>query len=397
MERRLRIGVAGLGRAFTLMLPTFLADARVRLVAAADPRAEARHQFSKDFSPRVHETVEQLCDDPEVEVVYIATPHQHHAAHAVLAASRGKHLLVEKPMAITLGECQAMIAAANAAKVHLIVGHSHSFDAPIKRTREIIDSGIYGKVRMITALNYTDFLYRPRRAEELVTEAGGGIVFSQAAHQVDIARLLGGGKVSTVRASTGAWDPARPTEGAYNAHLTFEDGAFASLTYSGYAHFDSDEFCDWIGELGNKKDTQPLGASRKRILAVANADEEAALKNARNYGGATYVPPDPSSSDLAHQQFGVFLVSCDGADLRPLPTGVMVYDDEGQRLEALAPPVIPRREVIDELFDAVTVGRPPVHSGAWAMATMEVCLAILRSSAAAAEITLENQVGIPPR
>ena len=115
---------------------------------------------------------------------------------------------------------------------------------------------------MITALNFTDFLYRPRRPEELDTARGGGVVFSQGAHQVDVVRLLAGGHVRTVRASTGAWDPARPTEGAYSALLTFADGAFASLTYSGYAHFDSDEFCGWIGETGQPKDPARYGAAR---------------------------------------------------------------------------------------------------------------------------------------
>ena len=52
---------------------------------------------------------------------------------------------------------------------------------------------------------------------------------------------------------TGDWDAARPTEGAYAALMTFENGAFASLTYSGYGHFDSDEFQGWIGEMGQKK------------------------------------------------------------------------------------------------------------------------------------------------
>ena len=101
-SRKLRIGVAGLGRAFTLMLPTFLADPRVELVGAADPRAEARSRFAADFSARTYETVEELCADPAVEIVYVATPHQYHARHAIIAAQHGKHLLVEKPMALTL-------------------------------------------------------------------------------------------------------------------------------------------------------------------------------------------------------------------------------------------------------------------------------------------------------
>ena len=89
-----------------------------------------------------------------------------------------------------------------------------------------------------------------------------------------------------MRAATGAWDPARPTEGAYSALLTFEDGAFASLAYSGYAHFDSDEFTGWIGEMGRPKDRGRYGAARKALHAAERAGEEAALKAARNYGGS---------------------------------------------------------------------------------------------------------------
>src|SRR5882762_3665247 len=253
-SRRLRIGIAGLGRAFTVMLPTFLADPRVALVAAADPRAEARARFAADFSASAYGTVEELCADPTVEIVYVATPHQYHASHAILAARHGKHLLVEKPMALTLADCAAMIDAVKRQNVHLIVGHSHSFDAPILRTRALIASGAFGAVCMIHALNYTDFIRRPRRPEELDTAQGGGAVFNQAAHQVDIARLLGGGMAKSVRAATGAWDTARPTEGAYSALLTFQNGAFASLVYGGYGHFDSDEFSGWVGEMGQQKD-----------------------------------------------------------------------------------------------------------------------------------------------
>src|SRR3954470_6805417 len=107
--RKLRLGVAGLGRAFTVMLPTFLRDPRVTLVAAADPRGDARTRFAADFSANTYQAVEELCADPAVEIVYVATPHQHHAAHAVLVARNGKHVLVEKPMALTLQECAAMV------------------------------------------------------------------------------------------------------------------------------------------------------------------------------------------------------------------------------------------------------------------------------------------------
>jgi len=387
-QRKLRIGVAGLGRAFSVMAPTFAADPRVALVAAADPREEARRRFAADFAGKAYARVEELCTDPSVELVYVATPHQLHAAHAVRAAEHGKHLLIEKPLALTLDDCDAIIATTNRAGVRLVVGHSHSFDAPILRLRALIASDAFGPVRMITAFNYTDYLYRPRRPEELDTARGGGAVFNQAAHQVDIVRLIGGGRVASVRAATGAWDTARPTEGAYAALLTFADGAFASLAYSGYGRFDSDEFDNWIGEMGQAK--QPYaGAGRARFASGA---EELAAKAARNYGGPDYRPPTPAS---AHQHFGTIVVSCAQADLRPLPTGVMIYHDGAARLDPLPPPAVPRREVIDELYRAIVNGEPPLHDGPWAAATVEVLLAMLRSAREGREIALTRQVVAP--
>lgn len=385
---RLKLGVAGLGRAFALMAPTFAADPRVALVAAADPRPEARERFERDFAGRAFATVEALCADPSVEVVYVATPHQFHAEHACAAAARGKHVLVEKPMALALEDCRAMIAAARSTGVRLVVGPSHGFDLPVRRARELIESGEVGRVRMITAFNFTDFLYRLRRPEELDTARGGGAVYNQAVHQVDVVRQLGGGRVSRVRALTGRWDETRPTEGAYAALLTFADGAFASLVYSGYAHFDSDEFLGWVGESGRPKDPAQYGTARRLL---ASAPDEALLKNSRNYGSPDHVPP----ADAAfHEHFGVVIVSCERADLRPLPHGVMIHGDGGQRLDPLPAPTVPRAGVVDELYQAVTNGVPPLHTGEWGMASLEVCLAILRSAREQREVALEHQTGL---
>ena len=392
MPHLLHIGVAGLGRAFTLMLPTFRNDPRVRLVAAADPLAQARAQFARDFHAPAYDTVEALCADPQVQVVYVATPHQFHAEHVRLAAAHGKHVLVEKPMAISLPQCSAMMAATGAAGVHMVVGHSHSFNTPILQTRALIRSGRYGRVRMITAMNFTDFLYRPRRPEELDTDAGGGVIHSQATHQIDILRLLGGGRVSSVAAFTGAWDPARPTEGAYQVLLGFEDGAFASATYSGYGHFDSDALLDNVGEMGQAKQPQDYGAARRRLAGTSNAEEETRLKAARNYGGDLYTGLPTPGPALVHQHFGHLVVSCEKADLCPTATGIHIYSDERHSFEALPAPVVPRSEVIDELASAVFDNRAPQHGGAWARATTEVCLAILAAARSGTPQTMQLQM-----
>ena len=379
----LRIGVAGLGRAFTLMLPTFAQDPRVRLVAACDPLPAARAQFERDFAAPTCDTVQALCAMPDVDVIYVATPHQIHAEHVCLAAAHSKHVLVEKPMAIDLAECDAMIAAAAQARTHIIVGHSHSFNAPVQRAAALLRGGSLGAVRMIHTLNYTDFLYRPRRPEELDTARGGGVVFSQAAHQVDVVRLLvgaaGSPRVTSVRAFTGNWDAQRPTEGAYSALLGFEGGAFASLTYSGYAHFDSDALMGWRSELGLPKDPQGYGQARKRLATLAHGDEEASLKAARNYGGSLYEPPAQTST-AGHQHFGHVIVSCEGGDLRLQPDGLELYTDGSRSVVPLPADTVPRQEVIDELVSTVVLGHAPVHDGAWSRESLQVCLAMLESA-----------------
>ena len=400
-EPVLRIGVAGLGRAFTLMLPTFLNDPRVQLVAAADPLVQARAQFERDFGINAHAQIETLCADPRVQVVYVATPHQFHAAHVQLAATHGKHVLVEKPMALTLAQCTAMIEATQAAGVHLLVGHSHSFNTPILRTRALIDSGEFGAVKMITALNYTDFLYRPRRPEELDTDQGGGVIHSQASHQMDILRLLGGGQVRSVMAHTGAWDLARPTEGAYQALLSFNEGVIASACYSGYGHFDSDDWLGKIGEMGQTKSVQDYAAARRRLASVSEVGTEERLKTAGNYGGELYrgsstaLGSQSNQPRMAHQHFGHFIVSCEKADLHPTPTGIDICGDLQRRVEPLARPSVPRSEVIDELYATVVQDRPALHSGEWARATTEVCLAILESSRKQSSVQTHWQVGLP--
>jgi phthalate 4,5-cis-dihydrodiol dehydrogenase len=386
----IRLGVIGLGRGFTLMLPALRADTRVALVAAADPDPRARVRFAAEFGARVYESASELCADRDLEAVYVATPHQFHAEHVLAAVARGKHVLVEKPMALSLAQCQAMVDEARRAGVGIVVGHSQSFEAPIGLARQIIASGELGPVRMIHAFNYTDFLYRPRRPEELDTTLGGGVIFNQAPHQVDVVRLLGGGLVQSVRAQTGAWDPRRPTEGAYSALLTFESGCFASLTYSGFAHFDSDQWCGYIGESGESKDPARYGDSRRELSAAGQA--EVSLRQARGYGSGA---SQSETSRRLHGHFGLLIISCDRGDLCPEPDGVTIHGDTTRRKVALAPPTIPRVQVLDALYYLVRHGHQPVQSGEWGLATMEVCLAILQSARQGCEVVLRHQVAVP--
>lgn len=373
----MRIGVVGLGKAFMLMLPTFLMDRRVQLVAASDTDPLSLRQFKADFpAAAVHGDIESLCKNPDVEVVYIGTPHQFHAVHAEIALNAGKHVLVEKPMAVTLEDCCRMNACAQAAGKYLIVGHSHSFDHPISRAKELIDSGRYGRVRFIHSMNYTDFLYRPRRAEELNTDLGGGVVFNQASHQLDVIRLLAQGRVVDVSSYLGRWDAARRTEGAYSALIKFDNGVAANVTYSGYAHYNSDEVMGWVNELGEKQPERRLFPTRLRLDEVLNKGSEAAYKNEMSYGRGWSAHGLPKMA-RNHQHFGHLVISCEGADIVPKAEKIEVFANGEYHCENFSMPDFPRQEVMDELFDAISGTRPPVHTGEWAMETLDLCIALL--------------------
>jgi len=381
------LGIAGLGMAGAVMVHAAAAHQDFVLVAGADPHPGPREAFARDHNARAYEDVRMLVRDQAVQVVYIATPHQFHAEHAVLAAEHGKHIILEKPMALTLDECDAIIAAAERHKVHLIVGHTHAFDPAVRLMREIIVRGELGRLGLIHSFNYTNYLYRPRRPEELDTSKGGGILFNQVPHQIDTARLLAGGAVRSLRASTTVLDPSRPTEASCAALLQFNNGVAASLVYSGYDHFDSDEWHFGINERGAPK--QLAHGVARRALAEAT-DEGRARTEAFAYGA--------TSADLPQHQphFGVTIVTCANGDMRASADGLLIYGRDGVREIPLSRGAgMPgRREVLDDMRIAIRSGQRPLHDGRWGRATVETALAIQQSARDGREVTLEHQVAV---
>jgi predicted dehydrogenase len=384
------MGMAGLGVASTQILPPVSKLPYVKIAAAADVRPDALAKFQKEYGAEVFTSFEEMCRSPNVDFVYIATPNELHARHAIAAAEHGKHAIVEKPMATSLAECEAMNAAAEKNRTRLLCGHTHSFDPPIRKIREMIQSGAMGRLRMIHSWNYNEFMYRPRMKHELATSHG--VVLNQGPHQVDVVRLIGGGLVKSVRAATGIWDPARPHEGSYTCYLEFEDGVPATLVYSGYGYFDTAELFWWVGEGGQPRDPETNARVRNKIKGISSAGEEELLKEQMRYGGKREGEYSHDWQGERRQPFfGLTLVSCDRGDIRQSPDGLIVYGAEGRREVALAEGKRGREAEVDELYRAVVEDRPVFHDGRWGEATLEVCLAILESAREKREIFLSRQ------
>jgi phthalate 4,5-cis-dihydrodiol dehydrogenase len=372
----LKIAICGLGRAFVLTLPSLLKYPGIDIVGGIDPQEDTRKQFTKTLSQPSFSTLEELHQSIDYDAVYVASPHQFHLEHVSFFLKKRKIVLCEKPMSISVADALEMARLSDEFDTPLLIGPSHSYDESILQTARMIHQGIFGQVRMIQMLNYTDFLYRPRRKEELDSSQGGGVVYSQAAHHLDIARLLGGSFVKTITAQTGNWDPSRSTEGAYSAQLKFENGCFASLTYSGYGLYDSDELCGNFSELGFHKNELMTGKAKKALeTSLATGLSEADLK--RNNSNLK-MNQEIQSPDT-HEHFGMILVSCDSADLKIMPDQLLIYETQGIRKILFAKPTIPRENVFKELLQ-VWQGHTALHDAKWGLSTMELVAGLLESA-----------------
>jgi phthalate 4,5-cis-dihydrodiol dehydrogenase len=384
----LRLGIVGMGTAARQLLPAVDKRPEITVTAICDPLPAAREAVASRYNARALASLDEMLSDDLVDAVYIATPTDLHAAQVIDACNAGKHVLCEKPMATTLHEAQAMIDAATRAGVVFQVGHSHSYDEPYRAMRELIATGELGRPRLLHNMYYSDWVYRPRRPEELDENLGGGITFRQGAHQFDILRLLGGGRVKSLRAQTFDWDKDRHVIGAHSVFLTFEDGTVATAIYNGYGAFMSSEITYDAGEVGYPQTVSP-GSSRAKLKA-AGAAAEAQLKVAR--AGAA------AEDHLAPNQpfFGWTIVSCEGGDIRQSATGLYIYTERGREERPLRLDRTTREPVVEEFLDVIAGRREPLHNGEWARANLECCVATIASGKTGAEITLKHQRALPP-
>lgn len=386
-DRAIRLAIAGLGGAADLVLPWIGRVEGVVLAGGADVRPEARASFASHHGVPAFASVEELCDDPGIDAVWIETPNQYHCEHAICAAEKGKHVICAKPLATTMEECDRMIAAADSRGVTLIQGHSKIFDAPIQAIRDIVASGRLGRVIAVQTLLYNDWLQRPRLAEELDPARGGGIILRQGPHLVDIATYIMGRGPLSVRATAGAWDPNFAATGNFSAHLDFGDGVAADLLMNGYGYFDSTELHWDIGAMGARK-TQ-AGEARHRRTSVLSPDEK--------YGAS----PDPAAQIRRRLGkhppfFGLTIISCERGVIRQSPDGLFVYDGDG-RTEVPVSDFVGRSAELIELRDSLRERRAAFPDGRWARATLETCLGIARSADEGREIVLERQVALNDR
>lgn len=385
MSQMLRVGMAGLGGAAELVLPWFTGVEGVVLAGAADIRPEARRAFECAHERPAFDGVEALCASPEVDAVWIETPSALHCDHALTAIANGKHVICAKPLALSVEDCDRMIAAAEAAGVRLMQGHSKVFDPPIRAMAKLAASGSLGRVIQVDILMFNDWLQRPRLEDELDSAKGGGVVLRQGPHLVDIATAIIGAGPRSVRAVAGRWDPNLPAMGNFSALLDFGDGVAASLSLNGYGYFDSTELHWRIGATGAVREPGAAPIRRTEAMSIARkyAEGPDAVARARRATGTH--PPF----------FGLTIVSCERGVIRQSPQGLFVHTATGVE-EYPVEPYQGRAAELIELRDALRENRPVFPDGRWGRATLETCLAIEMSSREDRDVRLTRQEAVSP-
>ncbi|MFQ5517542.1 MAG: Gfo/Idh/MocA family protein [Acidimicrobiia bacterium] len=222
------IGVAlvGLGEIGQVHLDALRSSPHTNLVALCDLDRELGVRSAKGEST-TDDFAELLCRD-DVDAVDICLPHHLHASLAVQALEAGRHVLLEKPAAVSVAECNGIIEAARLADRRVGVSHNQLFYEPHRMLRRMLADGILGELRTIRARLAIGGKYGEWRSDP--SQAGGGLLMDAGVHRIYVLEMLAG----PVAAVTAVMDRPR-SEDTYTVVLEFAGGAIGTIdaTYYG--------------------------------------------------------------------------------------------------------------------------------------------------------------------
>jgi predicted dehydrogenase len=232
--RNVRVGLVGCGKVGQIHAAALASLPEAAFVAVCDAQPDRAHAFAATYAVKACAGVAELVR-AGVEAVVIGTPHPLHAAPAVQAAEAGIHVLVEKPLAANLADCDAMVAAARRGGVRLGVISQRRLYEPVKRMKAAIDAGKIGRpvLGVFTMYSWRDPSYYqsdPWRGK-WATE-GGGVLVNQSPHQLDLLQWFMG----PVAEVSGFWanlnHPAIEVEDTAVASLRFHHGGLGAIVTS---------------------------------------------------------------------------------------------------------------------------------------------------------------------
>lgn len=221
------IGCGGIAR--RRMVPALAECSNSTVVAVMDAVKTATDEVAAEIGAKPYYTEADLLADPDVQAVYIATPVFLHYKQVIDAAKAGKHILLEKPLALTLEESEEMIAACKAAGVYFNEGYMMKQHALNQEAKKMVERGDIGKVvfaRAQLSCWYPDIPGAWRQDPKL---GGGGALIDMATHCYDLLEYIIGSKITEVFAFTDTLTFKYPVEDSSTTVLRFANGAQASV------------------------------------------------------------------------------------------------------------------------------------------------------------------------
>jgi predicted dehydrogenase len=232
-DRRLRWGVLSTANiARTKWIPGVRRSPRGRgeVVAIASRDGAAAEAAANELEiPRAHGSYEALLADPEVEAVYLPLPNHLHREWAIAAARAGKHVLCEKPLALTASEAQEIVDAAGAAGVLLMEAFMYRVHPSWVAVRELLASGRIGRLQTVQSW-FSYYNDDPRNIRN-IADAGGGALMDIGCYCINLSRMLFGAEPERVEAAI-VRDPDQEIDVLTSALLVFPGGGTATFTCS---------------------------------------------------------------------------------------------------------------------------------------------------------------------
>jgi len=239
-DKKLKWGILGSARVCERLLPAIIEAPNSKLVAIASRRAGAAkatlekyaHQGFDCSSVHCYDSLAELIDDPDVDAVYCPMANNEHAVWAIKAINAGKHVLIEKPMALTVADIEAIEAAALNNNVKVMEGFMYRFHPQHVRVQEIVASGLIGDVLSVRA-SYS-FLMRPARMYRIASgvKDGGGAMWDIGPYAIHSLRWCFG-----LANAANAYKPLEPVSVIAHAKL---NEAGADIVTSGVLNFGLD-------------------------------------------------------------------------------------------------------------------------------------------------------------
>ena len=277
-ERTLRLGIVGCGRAtIACHVPALRATRAVRVVSLADLDDQRRSQAGSllGIDALYRDAAELLAGVP-VDAVGICVPAGAHAPVVEEVLAAGRHVLVEKPLARTLDDCDRIIGAAASSGLTVAVGLNYRSHSLIRETKRILATGALGKLVLITT-SMTDAALRRPELPAWVHEDGPSAMFEKGVHHFDLWRFLGDSEVTTVLA-LGASDP-HPGDATAGVLARLDSGTVCTTGLSGEGGFGQHiTLCGEAQRLDvNLEPPRPLEPAKTAGRRGATAERHAAL------------------------------------------------------------------------------------------------------------------------